>query len=216
MKLFGKIITFIFIALCVFMTGCGKKDNETNDEPVIYTVTFVDYDGKIIKEEKVNENESAVAPSHPTREGFEFIGWDKTFNNVTQDMVITAQYKEIIEGIVNEGLIYEKIDLFTCAVVGIQDSSVKEINIPEFYKSRTVVELRDLSSCEKVEKIKIPSTVQKIDIAGIPFCETLIEIEVDENNANYKSIDGNLYTKDGKTIVRHAPGKKETSFVIPD
>ena len=216
MKLFGKIITFIFIALCVFMTGCGKKDNETNDEPVIYIVTFVDYDGKIIKEEKVNENESAVAPSHPTREGFEFIGWDKTFNYVTQDMVITAQYKEIIEGIVNEGLIYEKIDLFTCAVVGIQDSSVKEINIPEFYKSRTVVELRDLSFCAKVEKIKIPSTVQKIEIAGIPFCETLIEIEVDENNANYKSIDGNLYTKDGKTIVRHAPGKKETSFVIPD
>ena len=29
------------------------------------------------------------------REGYEFIGWDKTFNNVMSDMIIIAQYEEL-------------------------------------------------------------------------------------------------------------------------
>jgi hypothetical protein len=39
---------------------------------------------------------------------------------------------------------------------------------------------------------------------------------VSENNTTYKSIDGNVYSKDGKTIVRYAAGKKDTSFIIPN
>ena len=44
----------------------------------------------------------------------------------------------------------------------------------------------------------------------------MTNITVSQNNTAYKSIDGNLYTKDGKTIVLYAPGKLLTSFVIPD
>ena len=47
-------------------------------------------------------------------------------------------------------------------------------------------------------------------------CVSLINITVDENNPIYKSIDGNLYTKDGKTLIQYAIGKENTSFVIPD
>ncbi|MBR7100346.1 MAG: leucine-rich repeat domain-containing protein, partial [Clostridia bacterium] len=39
---------------------------------------------------------------------------------------------------------------------------------------------------------------------------------VDEDNRYYKSIDGNLYTKDGKTLVQYASGKTATQFIIPD
>ena len=35
-------------------------------------------------------------------------------------------------------------------------------------------------------------------------------------NKYYKDIDGNLYTKDGKTLIQYAIGKKDTSFIIPD
>lgn len=40
-------------------------------------------------------------------------------------------------------------------------------------------------------------------------------IEVDERNSIYKSMDGILYTKDCKTLVRYPPGRKESSFIIP-
>lgn len=44
----------------------------------------------------------------------------------------------------------------------------------------------------------------------------LMNINVSDNNKNYKSIDGNLYSKDGKTLIQYAIGKTETTFAIPD
>ena len=59
-----------------------------------YTVTFVDYDGTVLKTQNVNYGSSAIAPSSPSREGYEFTGWDKIFNNVTSDLTVTAMYQE--------------------------------------------------------------------------------------------------------------------------
>lgn len=60
-----------------------------------YVVTFVDYDGSILKEMTVPEGGSAIAPEEaPVREGYQFTGWDKDFENITGDMVIKALYQE--------------------------------------------------------------------------------------------------------------------------
>ena len=47
-------------------------------------------------------------------------------------------------------------------------------------------------------------------------CESLIGFTVADGNENYKAIDGNLYNKDGKTLVQYAIGKTETTFTIPE
>lgn len=57
-----------------------------------YLVQFVDWDGSIIKEYSVNYGNSANAPT-PIRKGYTFIGWNGDFNNVTTDLIVTAQYK---------------------------------------------------------------------------------------------------------------------------
>ena len=41
------------------------------------------------------------------------------------------------------------------------------------------------------------------------------EIAVKADNPNYKTIDGNLYSKDGKTFIQYAAGKTETEFMVP-
>ncbi|ADL50769.1 cell wall/surface repeat protein [Clostridium cellulovorans 743B] len=57
------------------------------------TVTFKDYDGTVIgTPQTVAYGSAAVAPSEPTREGYKFIGWDTTFDNVTGDLTVTATY----------------------------------------------------------------------------------------------------------------------------
>jgi hypothetical protein len=61
----------------------------------VYTVTFKDYDGSTIAEVKVEEGKSAVKPDDPIREGYIFIGWDKSFDNVTSDLTVTALYEAI-------------------------------------------------------------------------------------------------------------------------
>ena len=81
-------------------------------------------------------------------------------------------------------------------------------------------------SIPNVTRIFIPKTVTKIDERAffVGFdnptnqfigCVSLKEIIVDENNPKFKSIDGNLYTKDGTTLLKYAPGKTSKEFVLP-
>ncbi len=44
----------------------------------------------------------------------------------------------------------------------------------------------------------------------------ITDINVSEDNKYFKSIDGNVYSKDGKTLIRYAPGKTNTSFTVPN
>jgi len=64
------------------------------EDTTLYTVTFVDFDGKVLSTQAVSYGKSAVAPAVPVRAGYVFTGWDKTFNYITGDTTVTAQYKE--------------------------------------------------------------------------------------------------------------------------
>ena len=59
-----------------------------------YTVTFVDYNDEVLKTEEVAAGESATAPAEPTREGYDFAGWDTDFSNVTSNLTVKATYTE--------------------------------------------------------------------------------------------------------------------------
>ena len=49
--------------------------------------------GTILKSVEVPHGSNAIAPDAPQREGYTFIGWDKEYNNITENLVITAQYQ---------------------------------------------------------------------------------------------------------------------------
>ena len=80
------------------LTNTPWKLAANNNDIIItqtYTVTFKDYDGSIITTETVNHGSAATAPTAPTREGYTFTGWSTTFNNITSDLTVTAQYNTI-------------------------------------------------------------------------------------------------------------------------
>lgn len=57
-----------------------------------YTVKFLDYDGTLLKTQKVERYGNASAPSVSSKEGKTFKGWDRGFTNIRADTVVTAQY----------------------------------------------------------------------------------------------------------------------------
>ena len=71
-------------------------------------------------------------------------------------------------------------------------------------------------NCENIESVSIPASTLYIGQLAFGQCDSLTSITVDQNNDFYKSIDGNLYTKDGKGLIQYATGKTDESFIIPD
>ena len=59
---------------------------------ITFTVTFKDWDGRLLKEESVKWNANATAPAAPSRDGYTFKGWDKAFSNIKANTEVTALY----------------------------------------------------------------------------------------------------------------------------
>lgn len=80
--------------------------------------------------------------------------------------------------------------------------------------------LPSMSTCYNLSEIYIPDSVTNIEKGVFPM-GNLEKIYVAENNQNYKSIDGVLFSKDGKTLIRY-PAKfvnnyeECINYVVPD
>ena len=83
-------------------------------------------------------------------------------------------------------------------------------------KSVTDIGFAAFRGCESLTSVTIPASVTTIGDYAFERCKTLAYITVDGNNTTYKSVDGNLYTKDGKLFIQYAIGKSDETFTIPE
>jgi hypothetical protein len=101
-------------------------------------------------------------------------------------------------------------------VIGIGADANKDIII-ETYNNQNVTEIGMFAfeDCVSIESVMIGRYVDIIGFTAFEGCTNLANITVDSNNTKYSSIDGNLYTKDGKTLILYARGKNDTRFIVP-
>ena len=97
-----------------------------------------------------------------------------------------------------------------CSYVFSGCTSLRTINIPE---SVTVIEAFAFKYTG-LRSVTIPRSVTACGGAFIE-CEQLTEVRVAADNFHYKSIDGVLYTADGKNLVLYPSGRPDKSFIIP-
>lgn len=70
--------------------------------------------------------------------------------------------------------------------------------------------------CTEVTSVDIPYSVLRIVNDAFKDCSNLKKITVNENNQSYKDIDGILFSKDNKMLIKY-PAKKETAeYVISE
>lgn len=82
-------------------------------------------------------------------------------------------------------------------------NSVKKIGDSAFY------------GCKALSDVHIGSAVWQIREKAFYGCENLTNISVDSASVHFKSMDGNLYSYDGKKLVKYAVGKKDALFSVP-
>ncbi len=70
--------------------------------------------------------------------------------------------------------------------------------------------------CDQICEFQIPQSVERIGKYAFGSCEHLIRIQVHADNANFCSVDGNLFTKDRSILLQYAIGKSEEAYVLPD
>lgn len=118
-----KFIKIIFaVILLSILSGCGQTENnnlEITDTSEItsentgnvssdnsegnvstaplnqHTVTFKDYDGTVLKTEYVYDGNSATPPINASKEGYKIVKWDKQFDDVKEDIIVTPVYEKI-------------------------------------------------------------------------------------------------------------------------
>ena len=91
--------------------------------------------------------------------------------------------------------------------------SLPSIALPD---SVTYIGDRAFQGCRSLTSIVLPDGVTYIGARTFQGCNHLEQIDVDENNSHYASIDGALFTKDCKTLIRYPAGKKESMHKVPD
>ncbi len=82
--------------------------------------------------------------------------------------------------------------------------------------SVTTIGSQAFYNCYSLTSVVIGDSVTSIGDWAFYNCDSLTSIEVGENNTAYKSIDGNLYSKDGTVLIQYAIGKTDSEFIIPD
>ena len=93
-----------------FISWRGDYTNVTDDRYIFtnyserdryYTVRFLDETGNLLKEEQLLFGEDATPPEAPTKEGNEryfypFLGWDVSYENISEDLTVRALYGQEI------------------------------------------------------------------------------------------------------------------------
>ena len=132
----------------------------------------------------------------------------------------TFKYNEFEDGIVITGMTDRSVKTITIPstinnkpVIGIAylgAGNVKEIVVSDSVK---FLSKGWLSNCRNVEKVTIGSAVEQIGVDIIEYGK-IKNIEVSANNPNFKSIDGIVYSKDGKTLIVY-PIEKGYTYNVP-
>ncbi len=69
-------------------------------------------------------------------------------------------------------------------------------------------------SCDALTSFRVPDALNSFSIEMLG-CENLTELVVGENNRNYSSADGVLFSKDGATLLYYLPTRTDVSYSVP-
>ena len=92
-------------------------------------------------------------------------------------------------------------------------TSLKSVTVPE---SVTYIGGYAFAECYSLKYVDIHANVTGIGTSPFCNCRSLENINIDEANKWYTTVDGVLYDKDKTELINYPAGKKDSSYVIPE
>ncbi|MBQ9127648.1 MAG: leucine-rich repeat domain-containing protein, partial [Thermoguttaceae bacterium] len=95
------------------------------------------------------------------------------------------------------------------------NATLEELTIPE---SVTTIEHNAFYRCSSLKKIRIPAKVVDLNLYAFTHCDSLESFEVAPENPKFKSENGALLSKDGKTFYKIVAVERDPSaapYVLP-
>lgn len=185
----NKLFVIILSVALLFIPGCSESDipNPT--------------DVPISKEPAGTANPWEVR----TYENFTYYIQDGTvvikgYNGDPESLVIPDYIDGIAVTKIDQMAFYQKLRLQSITL----PETLEVLGGSAFYR------------CYRLASIYIPAKVKTIETNPFFRCSSLQVISVSEGNTQYTSIEGALYSKDGKVLWVYPEGRTEEVFYIPD
>ena len=117
---------------------------------------------------------------------------------------------------VPEGLEFEIVDGKSVTIRG-YERNASTLDIPGQIQGLpvTAIENEAFITYDSLTSVTIPSSVTSIGDRAFINCSSLTSITVDNRNPSYASIDGILFDKNIRTIIRYPKGRNQRTYVIP-
>lgn len=110
-------------------TETAASQTASSNNGGTHTVTII-IDGEETLQE-VAHGENAIKPEDPVIEGLTFIGWDGSFENVTEDRIINAMFSELIDDNTSTGQMHTVTIVIGNRSNTIQVEHGKSANLPD-------------------------------------------------------------------------------------
>lgn len=91
--------------------------------------------------------------------------------------------------------------------------NLESVDIPD---KVTEIDTGLFENCEKITEINLSKNITSIIDEAFVNCRNLASINVDEDNRNYISMGGVLFTSDKKELVAYPGGKKDKNYTVPN
>ena len=211
-KVLSILLVVFVLTLTLALVACTGGGQTTTPIQTIPTTTTTNQDLPVDPPIDDHEHSYNAVVSAPTLKSQGYT----TYTCACGDSYVDDYVPMLVasEGLVytlnDDGSGYSVSDIGTCTDT--------DIVIPDTYEGLPVTSIGEhaFPKPQMLTSVVIPDSVTNISMPAFYACPLLSDINVSENNQYYKSIDGNLYTKDGKNLIQYAMGKTDTSFTIPD
>jgi hypothetical protein len=165
-----------------------------------YEVRFLDFDDTLLQASMVDHGSDAVSPVHPSREDWEFMGWDSSLTNITSARTIRAIYKSIIQTtIVDDGL---------------EDLAIESSNLDQ----AVAFSEEDLDEPAKIRLNVVRLTLQELNQTETDLLNDYSESLGTDLTFEYLLLDISLFKEVGEEIsaIEQTLEPITISFKVPD